>query len=335
MKLFLTLEDGTTKDVHFPPAVLDGLKSLGELVVNDTGHKLTSHELAAYMPDVDVCVTHWGAPRFDEEVLAAADKLKVIAHAAGSVATIATDAAYRRGIHVLSANNIMATRVAEAALGHMIAGGRFFHEYWADIRAGGWDAARYPMFSLYGAHISLIGLGTIGRILLEHLKPFSSMVRIYDPYITPESLSALPFASLCSLDEALAFGDIVSLHASLTKETYHMLTREKLALIREGSLLINTARGAVIDEDALIEALAAGRIRALLDVFETEPPPPDSPLRHMPNVVLQPHTAGATAGADMTVGIIEDLRRWQRGEPFTLEVSHTQFSRMTDESIWR
>jgi phosphoglycerate dehydrogenase-like enzyme len=177
----------------------------------------------------------------------------------------------------------------------------------------------------------LIGLGTIGRFLLDFLKPFDVRIKLYDPYLSPDSLREHPNVELSSLEEALLWGDIISIHASLTQETRGMIDADRLRMIKEGALFVNTARGAIVDELALSAALRQGRFRAVLDVYETEPLPPDSPLRNLENVILLPHVAGITAREEMAYAMLEEIERYSNGEPLQYEIPFEKFALMTKE----
>lgn len=182
----------------------------------------------------------------------------------------------------------------------------------------------------YWKKVALIGLGTVGRFLLDFLKPFEVTVKIYDPYLTRETIPLEKGVELePSLEEALSWGDIISLHASKTEQTFHMLNSASLALIQDGALLINTARGALIDEQALAQELASGRFKAVLDVFEMEPLPQNSPLRATTHAIIQPHCAGDTDYLGYTSGMLEEIQRFIRQEPLQHEIPYRQFKLMT------
>jgi phosphoglycerate dehydrogenase-like enzyme len=331
MNILLAVPEGEIRRIYFPEEAMKRLRSLGNLQTNDSGAPFSPEELSRQLRGVDVCVTHWGTPKFDETVLEGADKLRLIAHAAGSVADLVSEAAYERGIRVCSANTIMARHVAEGVLAYILAGLRDLPRCARSMREGAWDRDIAAISSLFGKKVGLIGLGTVGRFLVELLKPFGVELRVYDPYLSAEAIAALGNARAASLDVALAWGDVISVHASLTPETRHLLGKEKLSKIRDGALFVNTARGAVVDEAALLEELKTGRFRAVLDVFEQEPLPAESGLRNLPNATLMPHVVGSSAREDMTFGVIEEIGRFLRGEPLQYEIPYEKFRLMTKE----
>lgn len=331
MNILLVVPEGDIRQSFFPEEAMELLRSLGNLKTNDTGAPFPPEELRRQLGGVDVCVTHWQTEKLDEDVLKGADRLRLIAHAAGSVADIASEAVYQRGIRVCSSNTIMARFVAEGVLAYIMAGLRDFPRFIQDMRAGLWEREVERIGSLYGKKVGLIGLGTVGRFLIGLLQPFGVELRIYDPYHSAGEIASLGNAKVATLDEVLSWSDIVSVHASLTPETHHLLNREKLKEIRDGALLVNTARGAVVDEAALTEELKTGRFRAVLDVFEEEALAPDSELRNLPNVIVMPHVAGSSVREQMTFGIIDEIGRFMRGEPLQYEIPREKFLLMTKE----
>ena len=343
-KIHITLQEGQTRDIHFPGFVLERLEKLGSVSYNNTGRPYTAENLAEEAGDADICITHWGSPCFTEEVLRKMPNLKLIAHAAGSVADLCSAAVYDRNIKVTSANDIMALYVAEGVLAYILTSLRQIPKTDSLMKNGVlWPRDINPRpESLRNKKVSLIGLGATGRCLLHLLKPFNVDIAVYDPYITQAQINAEfiatgnnPNVRLTSLEEALAFGDIVSVHASLTPETTGLLGARELAAIRDNGLLINTARGAVIDEKALVRELQSGRLSAVLDVYDPEPPAPDNPMRKLENVLLMPHMAGVTAREEMTIAIIGEIERFRQGQPLLYEIRRERFEKMTRHHLVR
>ena len=331
-KILITPPDNSTFARYFPEESVERLRGFGEVERNPFDRSFTAEELRERIADVDILLTHWGTPKIDEAALAHAPKLRLVAHAAGSVANIASDALYQRDIPVVSANPVMARYVAESVLGYMIAGTHRFVQTDAILRTGGWDKLESEQRSLYGADIGLIGLGTVGRELLDLLAPFCCHVSVYDPYLTEDALAKWDFAARCDFATAMK-NPIVSVHASKTPETYRMIDKTALALLPAGAVLINSARGSIIDTEALIAVLKEKKIYAVLDVYEKEGAGSlDEELPALTdNTLLQPHAAAVAAGAQMTEAIIDDIGRFIRGEPLRLRVSHSQFRLMTRE----
>ncbi len=332
MKILITAPDVPAFARYFPPDVINRLRGFGEVARNPLGRSFTPEELRREIADAGILITHWGTPRIDEHILENAPELRLVAHAAGSVADIASEALYDRQIPVLSANPIMARYVAESVLGYMIAGTHRFLQTDGILRAGGWEKHETLQRSLYGARIGLIGLGEVGKHLLGLLEPFHCGVSVYDPYAPADALARRPFARFCDFETAMQ-NPIVSVHASKTPETCHMIDAKALSLLPPGAVLINSARGALVDTEALLRALGQKKIYAVLDVYEKEGAGNVDPalLAAADVTLLQPHAAAAAAGAEMTRAIVEDIGRFLRGEEPELRVSRGRFRLMTRE----
>jgi phosphoglycerate dehydrogenase-like enzyme len=177
--------------------------------------------------------------------------------------------------------------------------------------------AEYPDIGNRARTVGLVGASRVGRRVIELLRPFELRVVVADPFLDDAEAARLGVERR-ELDELLAEAHVVSLHAPALPATRHMIDRRRLALMRDGAVLINTARGALVDHDALTDVLRSGRIAAVLDVTEPEPLPPDSPLFSLPNVVLTPHIAGALGTEVTRLGdaAIDELSRYAAGLPF-------------------
>lgn len=332
MNILVTLQQGETRRIHFPGSVMRDLGKLGNIRINDLDRAFTPEELRENIKGIDFCITHWGCPKFTPEVLENADRLKLVAHAAGSVAYIITDGVYEKGIKVCSANDIMAKYVAEGVLAYILSALRTIPKHAGDMKNGVlWNRDTAGSRSLIGEKVGLIGLGTVGRYLLKLLWPFDVKIKLFDPYIQPATLWEYPNVELSSLEDVMSWGNIVSVHASLTPETYHMIDAGQLKQLKDGSLFVNTARGAVINEKVLVKELESGRISAVLDVFEEEPLPLDSRLRELENVMLMPHMAGAGAREQMTFAMLDEIGRFVNGEPLKYEIPFEKYRLMTRE----
>ncbi|MER6949232.1 hydroxyacid dehydrogenase [Nonomuraea sp. NPDC000554] len=281
----------------------------------------------ADLSETEVLFTSWGCPPVTAEVLARAPRLRAIVHAAGSVKHHVTEACWQRGIAVSSAAAANAEPVAEFTLAAIL----FANKRVIDIARAyrvrrvrdDWDA-RYPGFGNYQRVIGVVGASRIGRRVIELLRPFDFDVLVSDPYLR-EDLGA----SKVELDELVARSDVVSLHAPALPETRHMIDARRLAAMRDGATLINTARGALVDQAALTAELVAGRLYAVLDHTEPEFLPATSPLYDLPNVLVTPHIAGSLGGelSRMTDLALDELSRYARGLPFEHEVEPATLSR--------
>ncbi|MFF6803985.1 NAD(P)-dependent oxidoreductase [Streptomyces sp. NPDC012616] len=314
----------------FPPPLLARLRQAAALdpalVVRDFADPSAAPALA----DAEVLITGWGCPRLDADLLAAAPRLRTVLHAAGSVRSLVGDALWERGITVSSAVTANALPVAEYTLAMILLAGKDTFTHRERFRATHThpSPAETAATGNVGRRIGIIGASRVGRRLLELLRPFDFTILLHDPYVSSVEAASLG-AELLSLEDLLRSSDIVSLHAPDIPETYRMLDADRLALIRDGGVLINTSRGALIDPDALVGELASGRLHAVLDVTEPEPLPPGSPLYRLPNVFLTPHIAGSLGNELERLGriVTEELERLASDLPLLHEVRHTDLAR--------
>lgn len=327
--LILFLPPATQRQDFLSPEAEQRLCAFASVRFNDQERNLTAEEFVAALPGVDACITSWGSPRINAEALAHADRLRLIAHAAGSVAHIAP-AAFARGIRVTHGAPVIAESVAEFTILMMLLSLRQVIAQDAAMKAGGGRENWQPGDrDLYGRTVGLVGASYVGRRVLERLRPFNVQIQVYDPYLSEAEAAALGVRKV-ELDDLCATSDIVSLHAPSLPSTQNMIGARQLALLRPGAVFINTARGGLVDESALIETLRDGRIRAALDVFEPEPPTVDSELRRLPNAILTPHRAGVTADTKLRLGatMVDELERFFSGAPLRCEVLPDKFARM-------
>jgi D-3-phosphoglycerate dehydrogenase len=251
-------------------------------------------ELIAALPTVEIAITQM-AP-FTQRVLDAADALRLIVVCRGGPVNVNQSAASARGIEVRSTPGRNAIAAAEHTIALLLAALRRIPDLHASVRAGEWRSDQYALdqvgTELAGTTVGLVGYGAIGQRVSRILRAFEAEVLVYDPYADPTTLDGAHPTDLTSL---LRRSSVVSLHARLTPETERIIGPPELALLPPGAVLVNTARGGLLDYAAVADALESGRLgAAALDVFDTEPLPATSPLRTAPRVVLTPHLAGAT-----------------------------------------
>ncbi len=270
----------------------------GRVTYNDTGKPLSSAQLATLLPGVDGFIA--GLDVIDAAALAAADALQVIARYGVGTDNVDLAAAQARGIIVTNTPGANAGAVAELAVGLMLLLARPILSAAAETRAGGWP--RTSGLSLGGKTVGLVGFGAIGRAVARLLSGFDCRLLTCDPWCDFEQAASLGVA-VAELDALLAVSDFVSLHAPVTAQTRGMVDTAFLSRMKRGAALVNTARGELVDEAALYEALASGRLRgAALDAFAAEPPGANHPLLSLPNVIATPHMGAHTDGATTTMG---------------------------------
>lgn len=285
---------------------------VGRVTYNPTGKPLSSAQLATLLPGVDGFIA--GLDAIDAAALAAADSLRVVARYGVGTDNVDLDAARARDIVVTNTPGANATAVAELTVALLLLLARPVLSAAAATRAGGWP--RTSGLSLGGKTVGLVGFGAIGRAVAKLLTGFDCRLLTCDPWCDLDRAASLGVA-VVEMGELLAAGDFVSLHAPVTPETRGMVDAAFLSRMKPGAALVNTARGELVDEAALYEALSSGQLRgAALDAFAVEPPGGDNPLLSLPTVIATPHMGAHTDGATTTMGrmALADCLAVLRGE---------------------
>ncbi|WP_129669595.1 hydroxyacid dehydrogenase [Phytoactinopolyspora endophytica] len=312
-------------------AVVDRLVEVADVDPALVASDFDTHQVRKALARAEVLLTSWGCPPLTEEVLSEAPRLRAVVHAAGTVKMHVTDACWDRGIRVSSAATANAMPVAEYTVAAVLWANKRVLEIGAEYQRSrtfiDWGGAN-PDLGNYGKTVGVVGASRVGRRVMELLRHFDLRVLLADPYVHGEEGAAYG-ASVVPLDELLAASDVVSVHAPDIPSTRHLIDADGLAGMRDGSVLINTARPAVIDQQALTNELVSGRLSAILDVTSPEPLPPDSILYDLPNVFLTPHVAGSLGGelARIAETAVDELERYSLGLPFVHEVKPEELER--------
>ncbi|MFI6348354.1 2-hydroxyacid dehydrogenase [Streptomyces sp. NPDC050560] len=279
----------------------------------------TEQELIAALEDAEAAVTQMGP--FTAKVFEASPGLRLVSVGRGGPVNVDLHAATRHGVAVSFAPGRNASAAAEFAVGLMLAALRRIPTADAELKAGRWRGDFYAYDEsgdeLDGATVGLVGYGAIGRRVARVLRALGAHVLVADPYTDPVAARADGVEPV-DLDDLMRRSSVVSLHARLTEETRHLVDARRLGLLPEGAVLVNSARGDLLDHAPLPAMLKDGRLRALaLDVYDVEPPPADWPLHGAPNVVTAPHLAGATRQTAHRAAAITaaEVGRFVRGEP--------------------
>ncbi|GGV76142.1 MULTISPECIES: hydroxyacid dehydrogenase [Streptomyces] len=304
----------------FPPQALTALGKVCDLAPLPALDDLTTARAREILAEVEVLVTGWGCPPLDAGVLASAPHLKAVVHAAGSVRGHVTDACWERGIEVSSAAAANALPVAEYTLGMILLYGKQVLER---ARAFRNTRRRDDWLSLprtvgnYRSTVGIVSASLVGRRVIELLRPFDLEVLLYDPYVSEADAAELG-ARWVDLPTLFARSDLVSIHTPLLPATRGLVGRALLDAMRPGATLINTSRGAVVDQEALTDVVRAGRIRAVLDVTDPEVLPPGHPLWDCPNVLITPHLAGSQGNEweRLAETAVAEVARWAAGDGF-------------------
>ena len=301
----------------FPEPYMRRLRAVVDIDPGFVARDFTEERAAAALADAEVIITGWGAPRLDPPVLATAGKLRAVLHAAGSVQWV-DQVVHERGVAVVSAQSANAVPVAEYTLGMILLAGKDLFGLRERFRAerGFVIGEDHGQTGNFGRTIGLIGASRIGRKVIELLRPFDFEVLLSDPHVDEDEAARLR-VRLVDLDALMAEADIVSVHAPDLPETRRLVDAERLAAMKDGAVLVNTARGSLVDTDALAAELSNGRISAVIDVTDPEPLPSDSPLFDLPNLFMTPHVAGSQGNelARMGLYIVEEAERLAAGEP--------------------
>ncbi|KGN34883.1 2-hydroxyacid dehydrogenase [Knoellia sinensis KCTC 19936] len=296
---------------------LGRLERLAEVLSLEELTEFESEAATRLLARTDVLITSWDAPIVDDAALDRAPHLKAVVHAAGSVRHHLTPAVWERGVLVASAADANAIPVAEYTLAAILLSGKAVLPLADAYRAdpANIDVTQWRSIGNYGKRVGIIGASRIGRLVCGLVQPFAFEVVIADPFLDEPGAARLG-ARLVTLEELCVTSDIVTVHAPELPETHHLVDDALLASMHDGATLINTARGSLVDQDALTRELVSGRLNAVLDVTAPEPLPAGSPLLRLPNVLTTPHIAGSLGTelrrlGDAAVGEVERLARGQ------------------------
>lgn len=321
------LVEGMVREAH-----LERLRTLCEVPDAAPLARFDDPRAGRLLGRAEILLSGWGCPPIDAGVLERAPALRAVFHAAGTVRPIATEALWERRIAVSSAAAANALPVAEYALAMiLLANKRVFEarRRYRELRGFRLWSNELAGLGNYKKRVGLVGASRIGRRVIELLRPFDLEVCVADPWLDAGGARALG-VDLAPLDALLERCHVVSLHAPALESTRGMLDRRRLALLRDGAVLINTARGALVDGAALEAELVSGRIGAILDVTDPEVLPADSPLYDLPNVFLTPHIAGAQGRErERLVELaLDEVERFVHGRPLVHAVSREDLERI-------
>lgn len=280
----------------------------------------------AVLREAEMIFSGWGMPVMDESFLVAAPNLKIVFYGAGSIKYCTTAAFWQRGLPITSSYAGNAVPVVEYTLAQILLCLKKTWQHALGIKREGRYSGQLPVAGAYGSTVGIISLGMIGRMVCERLRTFDLNLIAYDPFVSAEDAAALG-VTLCGLDEIFQRADVVSLHTPWLPETVGMITGAHLAAMQPGATFINTARGAVVREQEMIEVLQQRPdLLAVLDVTYPEPPVAGSPFYTLPNVILTPHIAGSMDNECRRMGriVVEELQRYLKGEPLRWSISRQQ-----------
>jgi len=286
--------------------VTDGITKEGEKILQESGHqvdklKLSPEELLSKIAEYD-CIIVRSATKVTKEVIEAGKNLKVIARGGVGLDNIDVETAQKKGIKVLNTPAASSISVAELAIGHMLAVARFLHVSTMEMRQGKWPKKEFGEGTeLYNKNLGILGLGNIGKEVARRALAFGMKVLAYDPLFTPMDF----FVEITTKEKVLRASDIITLHLPYNKKEGPVISKKEIEMMKDGVIIINCARGGVVDEVALLEALKSGKVAAAgIDVFVNEPPTDaQKELINHPRVSVTPHIGASTKEAQERVGI--------------------------------
>ncbi|MGV1758749.1 hydroxyacid dehydrogenase [Rhizobium sp. P44RR-XXIV] len=316
-----------------PEVLIQRLDTVGRVLDAVPMQRFDDARAGKLLAEAEILITGWGSPTIDAAALALAPHLKLVAHSAGTVKGLLGDSLFDRGIAVSHAAQANALPVAEFTLAAIIFAGkkifRFHDLYVADRNRKRTQPIQAEAIGNYGRTVGIIGASRIGRRVIELLAPFDYRILLYDPMVDAAEAARIGVEK-AELDALMASADIVSLHAPSLPATRHMIDARRLSLMKDGATFINTARGALVDEAALIATLKTGRIDAIIDVTDPEIPEAGSAFYDLPNVFLTPHIAGAVGLERTRLGemAVDETIRFIEGRPLLHEIRREDMARM-------
>ena len=316
-------------DLVYPPAIRTELARRVQLV----GAACSAKEVLAdpaLLAETQLMFTTWGAPRLDEALLDAAPNLTTVFYGAGTIKSVMTREAWRRGIVITSAASANAVPVAEFTFAQIILAMKRVWHYAAALKQNRQWKKGDPGATAFGSTVGLVSLGEIGRRVAKMLSHTDMQIVAHD--VQPDhDFAASHRVRYVDLEELFATSDVVSLHTPLLPQTQGMFDEPLLRSMKPGATLINTARGKLVDEPAMIRVLKdRPDLLAILDVVATEPLPGDSPLYDLPNAILTPHIAGSLGAECGRMGqyMLEELDRYLAGQPLQYHVTEQAAANM-------
>jgi phosphoglycerate dehydrogenase-like enzyme len=320
-------------DLPFNAEMREELSALGEVTWADFWEKeKTPEEYRALVKaeQPEIIVTFWGSCQLTPEILKENPQLKYMCNVSGTVRKMVEHECLKMGLKVSNWGGVISRTISEASLMMILASLRRVTETTIGMHVRKeWPKER--MRSLFERTVGLHGMGPIAQELIPLLKPFNVKLSAFSPNCPDAVFEKLGVARVETLKQLYASNDVISIHTGNTPENFHIVSAEILGAMQDEAVLVNTARGAIIDTDALVAELKQGRIFAALDVYEEEPLPADSPLRGLENCMLIPHEGGPTSDRLVDTGrlCIDNIKRYLAGEEPVNQLSYERYATMT------
>lgn len=329
MEKISVLLPATWRDKIFGEKYYERLRKHGEVNIYDREDFSDMDYVREFLKDSTVIITSWGSPVIDESILKVCPNLKALLHAAGSIKPVISDALIKKGVRMTASAAAIGEGVAETALALAITGCKRIYTLSRDTANGLWGENKENVKDFYDIKVGVVSAGFVGRHMIKLLHNFHVDILVYDPFLSAEQIRELG-AEKRELNELLAESDVITVHAPSIPETEGMFNKDNIKLIRDGAVLVNTARGKLFDEEALIEELRKNRFFACVDVTCEEPPKADNELRKLPNVILTPHIAGTVTNGlrRIALHVCEEADRLFEGERMRTEIDPKKLATM-------
>ena len=324
MKTLISVANEIIMNTFFTKENVDLALSLGETVFCGGRNDVSKEEFKRLISDCDLYVSCWESPAIDGEILDCAKKLKLICHLGSTVAPIVQTNVWERGIRVISAHDYFSESTAEGAIAYMLAALRRIPYYSERLKRDKiWSLEGDSTDGLIYKTVGIVSYGGVGRHVAKKLSVFNVRLKVFDIVDIPDAEKEKYGLTQCSLEELFSTCDIISLHTPYNDKTHHIIDERLLSMIKPGALLVNTARGGVIDQAALTRSLEKGDFYAALDVYEREPIDTDDPLLSLGNVLMLPHHGGVTTNLRcvLTKALLNESRDFiETGAPLKNEI---------------
>lgn len=330
MKKVVLLAETVNRNRVFTEKYRERLRQQFDFVLYDRDDFEDKAHVLEIVKGANVIITSWGSPVIDQEIMDVCPDLELVCHAAGTPKPIISEAMIAKNMPCTYSAVALGEGVAETALGFAISACKHFYTLNKDTGNGLWKQnAKTTVVDFYDITVGVISGGFVGRHFIKLLQNFNVDVLLYDPTMTAEQVAALG-ATKAELNEMLSKADVISIHAPSIPATHKMLNASNLPLIKDKAILINTSRGAIFDEPALIEELKKNRFFACIDVTDPEPPALDNPLRTMDNVILTPHIAGCATNGMPRIAkhVCEEIERFYTDGTLRTPVIYENLSKM-------
>lgn len=329
MEKIAVLVNKIQREGVFGEKYFERLRKSGELKIYDRDDFSDEAYAVEFVKGSSIIITSWGSPKLTQPYLDACPDLKAIIHGAGTIKPILSDEAIALKPRCTSSACAIGEGVAESALAFAISACKKFYWLNEDTHNKMWAENKSGVVDFYDIKVGVISGGFVGRHMVKLLKNFHVDILMYDPILSKEQIAEIG-AEKVELNELLSQCDVISVHAPSIPATDNMINRENLPLIKDGAVLINTSRGSVIEEPALIEELKTGRFYACIDVTNPEPPLPENGLRELKNVILTPHLAGTATNGKRRIAlhVCEEIERFVSGEKMKAEIDLDKLSQM-------